>query len=307
MKTKFLEIKALQGFNCNTIEEAEKICNKLHKLGYPIYKGTYTEEEGFIGADRYKNILFNGEIWVGYRIESEKPLNIKRFETKHKLLNKSYGGQLKKFPKEIVQEMLGEQVRQGNPLDITVFEINPMALKIDKGFNWRNSVKGYNYWCTDIFKKFKNNEAKTENKFKLKKGMGFLSPNIQYTTGIYKQLEKLGYPIYDGSYNNGVLISSFLDIKYDGLRFVGSHRDGIKEQLNINDLPKCLVSLPTINGYEGIVENSYIIYGCAFLNIDWFTSSKNREIESLVTSNGVAITKEKMEQIRKYLKSTGKI
>lgn len=60
--------------------------------------------------------------------------------------------------------------------------------------------------------------------------------------------------------------------------------------------------LPTINGYEGKIEGGKLKYGCASLPKEWFSSSSNRHIKSMVLSSDVVINEEKMEQIREYLK-----
>lgn len=55
-------------------------------------------------------------------------------------------GEIKGYPKELVQEMIVEQIRQGNSPDITVFQKRITADKEDGGFNWEDSDKGENYW-----------------------------------------------------------------------------------------------------------------------------------------------------------------
>lgn len=59
--------------------------------------------------------------------------------------------------------------------------------------------------------------------------------------------------------------------------------------------------LPKINGYEGVFSGDCIIYGCAQLYKEWFTSTENRHIRSITLSSGVVINKEQMEQIRKVI------
>lgn len=57
-----------------------------------------------------------------------------------------YEGQLKDFPENVVNAMLDEQERQGNPRDVTIFEDITSRHKSEGGFNWADSVKGYDLW-----------------------------------------------------------------------------------------------------------------------------------------------------------------
>lgn len=51
-----------------------------------------------------------------------------------------------KLPKEVVDRMLEEQVRQGNKKDIGVFENFITAGKNSGGFNWHNTIEGHYFW-----------------------------------------------------------------------------------------------------------------------------------------------------------------
>ena len=61
-----------------------------------------------------------------------------------------YKGQLKDFPREIVDKMLEYQVKQGNPRDISVFESIPNAEICFGGFTWRDTIEGVNWWSEVI-------------------------------------------------------------------------------------------------------------------------------------------------------------
>lgn len=58
-----------------------------------------------------------------------------------------YKGDIKDFPKEVVEWMLDNQVKQGNKRDISVFEKSRFANKINGGFSW--DLVG-DYFCTDV-------------------------------------------------------------------------------------------------------------------------------------------------------------
>ena len=61
-----------------------------------------------------------------------------------------YKGQLEGFPREIVDRMLECQVEQGNPKNVSIFERMPDADKGMKGFNWRDTIEGGNWWSKVI-------------------------------------------------------------------------------------------------------------------------------------------------------------
>ena len=61
-----------------------------------------------------------------------------------------YKGDLKGFPKEIVDKMLEYQVKQGNEKDVSVFEIILDADRYFGGFTWRDTIEGSNWWSKVI-------------------------------------------------------------------------------------------------------------------------------------------------------------
>ena len=62
-------------------------------------------------------------------------------------------GALKGFPIEVVQEMVNEQVRQGNKADVVVFQEDYSADKNYCGFCWYDAVMGFDFWDSVIYGK----------------------------------------------------------------------------------------------------------------------------------------------------------
>ena len=74
---------------------------------------------------------------------------------KFKVKKKHLIGEIADFPKRVVQAMVDEQVRQGNPADPSVFWIKCTADKSQGGFNWHESLLGRDAWVGIIpWKKF---------------------------------------------------------------------------------------------------------------------------------------------------------
>ena len=68
---------------------------------------------------------------------------------KFKVKKKHLTGQIADFPKRVVQAMVDEQVRQGNPADPSVFARERTACKRRGGFTWIKSALG-NSWADII-------------------------------------------------------------------------------------------------------------------------------------------------------------
>ena len=66
---------------------------------------------------------------------------MKKFKVKRKHLI----GDIADFPKRVVQAMVDEQVRQGNPANPSVFAREGFAGKNEGGFNWMNAAPGYSW------------------------------------------------------------------------------------------------------------------------------------------------------------------
>ena len=55
-------------------------------------------------------------------------------------------GQIKNFPIEVVEEMIEEQVAQGNYPNVEVFQKNIYADAEDEGFDWELTTDGSKFW-----------------------------------------------------------------------------------------------------------------------------------------------------------------
>ena len=75
---------------------------------------------------------------------------MKQFKVKRKHLT----GEIKDFPRRVVQAMVDEQVRQGNPADTSVFSIRRVACKREGGFTWMKTAPGYSWPEIILYKKF---------------------------------------------------------------------------------------------------------------------------------------------------------
>ena len=74
---------------------------------------------------------------------------------KFKVKKKHLTGEIADFPKRVVQAMVDEQVRQGNPADTRVFARALNACKDEGGFTWTSSILGCFFWADIVWgKKF---------------------------------------------------------------------------------------------------------------------------------------------------------
>ena len=64
---------------------------------------------------------------------------------KFKVKKKHLTGDIADFPKRVVQAMVDEQVRQGNPADPSVFARNIRACEQEGGFSWYESTLGFSW------------------------------------------------------------------------------------------------------------------------------------------------------------------
>ena len=64
---------------------------------------------------------------------------------KFKVKKKHLIGEIADFPKRVVQAMVDEQVRQGNPANPSVFARNRAAHQWEGGFTWIESAIGYSW------------------------------------------------------------------------------------------------------------------------------------------------------------------
>ena len=73
---------------------------------------------------------------------------------KFKVKKKHLTGEIADFPKRVVQAMVDEQVRQGNPADPSVFARERTACRRDGGFTWTKTAPGYSWAEIILYKKF---------------------------------------------------------------------------------------------------------------------------------------------------------
>ena len=73
---------------------------------------------------------------------------------KFKVKKKHLTGEIADFPKRVVQAMVDEQVRQGNPADPSVFSNWCVAGKSNGGFDWMETAQGYSWREIILYKKF---------------------------------------------------------------------------------------------------------------------------------------------------------
>lgn len=59
-------------------------------------------------------------------------------------------GQIANFPLKIVEAMVSNQVRQGNPANVKVFQEKVDASFVEGGFSWNKSVEGQFFWSKII-------------------------------------------------------------------------------------------------------------------------------------------------------------
>ena len=69
---------------------------------------------------------------------------------KFRVTKKHLIGEIVDFPKRVVQAMVDEQVRQGNPADPSVFARECTACHLQGGFTWPSSILGRNFWADII-------------------------------------------------------------------------------------------------------------------------------------------------------------
>ena len=75
-------------------------------------------------------------------------VNVEKFKVKKKHLT----GEIADFPKRVVQAMVDEQVRQGNPANPSVFTRDRTAYKSKGGFAWSESALG-DSWAAIVWEK----------------------------------------------------------------------------------------------------------------------------------------------------------
>lgn len=64
----------------------------------------------------------------------------------YKVTEKDLIGDIKDFPIEVVQKMVDEQVNQGNPADVSVFQDDKRQGRSSGGFYWEETTEGHGFW-----------------------------------------------------------------------------------------------------------------------------------------------------------------
>lgn len=73
--------------------------------------------------------------------------------TTYKVKKEDLVGELLDFPIEIVQKMVERQVEQGNIPDVTIFQKDCRATKLDGGFTWSLTIENDVFWYIVIVQK----------------------------------------------------------------------------------------------------------------------------------------------------------
>lgn len=68
-------------------------------------------------------------------------------------------GQIANFPIRIVEAMVENQVRQGNPANVKVFQDKVDASFVEGGFSWNKSAEGHMYPRVMTYKVWKKEEG----------------------------------------------------------------------------------------------------------------------------------------------------
>ncbi len=66
------------------------------------------------------------------------------------ITKKDLTGQIANFPLKIVEAMVANQVRQGNPANVEVFQDKVDASFVEGGFSWNKSAEGQFFWSKVI-------------------------------------------------------------------------------------------------------------------------------------------------------------
>lgn len=62
--------------------------------------------------------------------------------------------------KDVILKIIQNQVDQGNPADIHIFEIDPWASKYNGGFSFSDTPEGSSYWryVASVIQNYKDNQ-----------------------------------------------------------------------------------------------------------------------------------------------------
>ena len=88
--------------------------------------------------------------------------------TTYKVKQEDLVGELLDFPIEVVQKMVERQVEQGNEPDVTIFQKDCRATRLERGFTWQSTIEGDAFWYITIaqnrFDEFFKRYPKTPSK-----------------------------------------------------------------------------------------------------------------------------------------------
>lgn len=96
----------------------------------------------------WNNVIDKGQFsWFFETYPEYKKYNIRKTTpNKYNITEKDLVDDLKDFPVSVVVRMLEEQEKQENKADVTVFQKNNTATAFARGFNWKNTAAGHEFW-----------------------------------------------------------------------------------------------------------------------------------------------------------------
>ena len=117
-------------------------------------RGGFTWRKTALGHSTWSDVITRR---CFHLIQKPKEVNdMKQFKIKKKHLT----DEIKDFPKHVVQQMVGEQVLQGNKANPSVFAFSKISCKSNGGFDWEDSALGHDLWnkvinnkCFDLIPK----------------------------------------------------------------------------------------------------------------------------------------------------------
>lgn len=106
-----------------------------------------------------------------------------------KVTTKDLIGDLENFPIEVVEKMLQNQYKQGNKMDISIFQKRKDAYTQIGGFLWKDTIEGHGFWYSVI------NEKKFDMFFKYYPKLSnnvYIHGNKDNGEEVIKELQKKG-------------------------------------------------------------------------------------------------------------------
>lgn len=206
-------------------------------------------------------------------------------------------GEIKDFPIEVVQEMVNEQVMQGNNADVVVFQKRVYAGGVG-GFNWSNSVMGEDFWhevlshkrFDKFFQKYTKNQytiEKAEMSIKVPDGYEIDSKKSTSTNIVFKPIESKYPKSWEDAFISkpirGYWVNSASDIRM-------ADRDALPNDKNVFKTEK---QAKSTLAYAQITQ----LMALSCYNGDWIPDWENRkEVKYLpyrannIISSGIVYT-----------------